>query len=420
MSQNSARGGSGWRREVGRGWPVLIATVLGGALGAGVFTSFPLGFFMAPLEAEFGWSRAAIGLASSVFLAGMLILLPVVGWLCDRFGPRLVAITAIVSSSAVYAALPFVVTSEIWTLYAGYFAVALGGAGTSFVVYSRTINAWFTDARGFALGVMIAGPGVATALVPFILPPLMEAYGWRAGYLAISGIVLLALPLVVPLLRDPPERQAAVAVGGHEALGGIAMPEILRTRAFWTMAVAVVLGSAALAASIVHLVPMYRDMGASSLQTQFAVSALGVSMIVSRPLVGFLLDRLHPPAVAAACLAMTALALAIASNMGPGFILIFAIALGLGLSAEGDVLAFLCSRFFGLRAYGAAYGWLYAAATLGYVAGPVLAGIAYTSHGGYDLARQIAAGLCIVSAALIFSLGLGDSRAPLGLRPKRT
>lgn len=415
MDSDAADSSPTWGSELRRGWLVLLATVLGGALGAGVFTSFPLGFFMAPLEAEFGWSRAAVGLASSVFLTGMLVLLPPIGWLCDRYGPRPVAIAAILSSAAVFAAMPFVITSSIWTFYAAYLALALGGAGTSFVVYSRTVNAWFFKARGFALGVMIAGPGVATAVVPFLLPPFIASYGWRTGYFVLSGIVLLALVFVVPLLRDPP-KPAAEADAGPVILDGMTMPQIVRTRAFWTMAAAVVLASAALAGAIVHMVPMYRDMGSTAFQTQMAVSALGFSMIVARPVVGFALDRLHPPSVAALSLLVTGAALMLAGQMGPGFALLFAIAMGLGLSAEGDLLAFLCGRFFGLRAYGQAYGWLYGAATVGYVLGPILAGYAYTQNGDYEVARQLAAGLCAAAALAIFSLGFGDSRRQLGQR----
>ena len=50
---------------------------------------------------------------------------------------------------------------------------------------------------------------------------------------------------------------------------------------------------------------------------------------------------------------------------------------GLGLGAEVDLIAFLQSRYLGLRAFGEIYGYLFAVFMLGSAMGPFLMGMSY-------------------------------------------
>jgi MFS family permease len=57
--------------------------------------------------------------------------------------------------------------------------------------------------------------------------------------------------------------------------------------------------------------------------------------------------------------------------------------IGLSLGAEVDILAYLTSRYFGLKAFGTIYGMFFAAVLFGTAFGPVSFGLAFERTGTY-------------------------------------
>jgi len=68
------------------GWVVLALCFLTTLTSAGVRSSPSV--LIHPLEAEFGWSRAAIALVVGMNLLLFGIASPISGWLLDRYGSR--------------------------------------------------------------------------------------------------------------------------------------------------------------------------------------------------------------------------------------------------------------------------------------------------------------------------------------------
>ena len=71
-----------WRRS----WTVVLAGALGFALSS--VTTYSLGPFIAPLEAEFGWSRAEIASGMTLYAILGIVLAPLAGAVIDRLGAR--------------------------------------------------------------------------------------------------------------------------------------------------------------------------------------------------------------------------------------------------------------------------------------------------------------------------------------------
>jgi cyanate permease len=79
--------------------------------------------------------------------------------------------------------------------------------------------------------------------------------------------------------------------------------------------------------------------------------------------------------------------------------------LGVGIGAEGDIMAYLVSRYFGLRAFGEIYAYVLAIYTLGAVVGPLLMGVSFDSTGSYDLVLIPFLLLTFAGAVLMTRLG---------------
>src|SRR3954470_17898894 len=76
------------------GWLVVAVVLLVSMVGTG--TRMASGVMIKPLEAEFGWDRASISLALAIGLLANGPGPPFGGKLFDRFGPRRVAIGALI------------------------------------------------------------------------------------------------------------------------------------------------------------------------------------------------------------------------------------------------------------------------------------------------------------------------------------
>src|SRR5260370_38197161 len=105
------------------------------------------------MDQKSDWGRAAIQVAFRIFVLTETWLVPVEGWLVDRFGPKIVVLVG-----GVLVGIAWVLNSiadELWTLY---IAAAIGGIGAGAAYGTSIGNAlkWFPDRRGLAAGLTAA------------------------------------------------------------------------------------------------------------------------------------------------------------------------------------------------------------------------------------------------------------------------
>jgi MFS family permease len=136
--------------------------------------------------------------------------------------------------------------------------------------------------------------------------------------------------------------------------------------------------------TIVHLVPLLTDRGIPASRAVVVFSGIGVSLIVGRLLCGFLLDRFFGPHVAVTFVVLPMLGVVtLLASSDPALTTLGALLVGLGMGAEVDLIGYLQSRYFGLRAFGQIYGYLFAVFTVGTGLGPFVMGATYDAFGSY-------------------------------------
>jgi MFS family permease len=64
-------------------------------VGAASLLFYSIGVFFEPFQREFGWNRGEISGALIYLTLGLVICGPIVGWLIDRYGARIVALVSI-------------------------------------------------------------------------------------------------------------------------------------------------------------------------------------------------------------------------------------------------------------------------------------------------------------------------------------
>jgi MFS family permease len=171
---------------------------------------------------------------------------------------------------------------------------------------------------------------------------------------------------------------------------------------FWLLAASFAMMSLSFAGFLPHFVPMLTDGGLSPVTAGTIAAEIGLAVIASRLVIGFLMDRLFAPRIAIAMSLIAASGFIILVVNGIAAASLTAIALGLAMGAELDLMGFLVARYFGLREFGRIYGWLYGAFIFASGLGPLWVGALRDANGNYTLALGIgAAGLLVACVGFL-------------------
>ncbi|MGS1016527.1 MFS transporter [Allosphingosinicella humi] len=368
-----------------------------------VFATFSL--FMLPLASEFGWGRGEISLALVISSGCAALSDPIVGRLVDRWGVRRVLLPGMLLFAFANAALS-TLTGALAQLYAYSVLLGIGSAMCAGVPYSKVIAGWFHERRGLVLGVALGiGAGAGSAIMPQIARPLIEEYGWREARLLLSGLLIFfAFPIMLFFLRESPA--AAAGSGARAAMPGVAAAEAIRTRLFQVIFAMIFVGTMVLAGTVVHLIAMLADHGLTVAVATSFYSAYAVSNVAGHALIGYLQDRFQSPRVGLPVYgAALAGILLLAFSESTPLLLLGAVCLGLGFGAEVSLGAYWVARYWGLKAYGEVYGFLYCAASAGAAIGPFLMGTIFDLTGSYDPVLIAFAGVILVCICINLLLG---------------
>ena len=392
------------------GWKVLIASLLGTAFGASPLPFNTIGFFIDPLQQEFGWSRTEISFGITIY--GMLaaFLAPVFGWLADRFGVRLVALASLAIFALVFASFA-IMPSALWAFYLLWVLIGLFGIGSTPVTWSRAINLWYFRQRGLALGLTLVGTSISAMILPFLTTTFIAEFGWRASFALLSLLPLaVALPVGLFWFREPTpeERPAEIGAGATSDLPGLTLSEAMRLPRFWILWLSVAVITLAYAGALVHMPSMLSARQFEPTLIATVMSVFGLSIFAGRIITGLLLDRFWAPLVTLPILCLPALscwlllgdgAMSFATAMLAAFLM------GFAAGAETDLVAYLAGRYFGMKSYGQIYGVQYMAFGLMAALSPTVYGWVRDTTGSYDGILSIAAGMFIGGALMMLLLG---------------
>jgi MFS family permease len=393
-----------------RKWWVVGAAIVGMSTGPGQFAFGSLSLFIIPLGAEFGWDRAEISTAATVFTVALMFSLPVLGRLVDLYGSRRVLLPSMFLVALLLSSIPLTL-STLWHLWFIFALIGCLGAGANSVPYMRTVTAWFDRRRGLALGITLAGAGFGYSYVPPLVQIAIDSHGWRSAYFLLAGIILvIALPIVFLFFRESPQERAGIAAKlsdspSSDDLPGHTRSQALRSRVFWQLFLAFGLLSCSLYGLMLHSVPMLSDRGMSSGSAALAASTIGITIMISRVIVGYLIDRIFAPKVAACAFALSAAGLVVLALGGiDGAAYAAMVLVGFSIGAEMDLMTFLASRYFGLRHFGEIYGILFGSLLIGTSIGPLVFGWSFESSGSYTSILWGAAVIVAVSAIITLAL----------------
>jgi OFA family oxalate/formate antiporter-like MFS transporter len=229
--------------------------------------------FVNPIDQKYHWGRAAIQVAFTIFVLMETWLVPLEGYLIDKFGPRVM-----IGGSGVLVAIAWVINSVADSPSLLYVGAAIGGIGAG-VIYGGSVgNAlkWFPDRRGLAAGLTAAGFGAGSALTVIPIANMIQSSGYQSAFLWFGlgqgiVVVLIALFLRAP---EPGEVNVPAAPAVAQSKRDYGPSEVLRTPVFWVMYVMFVMVGAGGLMATAQLAPIAKDFNVGGIP----VSILGITL----------------------------------------------------------------------------------------------------------------------------------------------
>lgn len=399
-------------------WYLPIAASLGYATA--VMYVYSMGPYIGPIQEEFGWSRAQVssGITIAAFLSA-LFCIPI-GILVDRIGPRRVGLVGVVLMCGCVALLGTATGTRfnwisLWCLLA---------VSTMFVqatVWTSAVNSRFVASRGLALAITLSGASVAATIFPILSTWLIEKYDWRTSYMAMAGIwVVITLPFMFFCFRGAQDQKTTQAAPVDKAgIPGLTIEQGVRSSALYKLLMAGGFFAFTAIGIVVHFVPILKDSGTDPLAAAGVASLIGIFSIVGRLGTGFLLDRFpsHLVGAVAFVIPIFACLLLIYDGGNPLSQSIAAAIFGLTLGSEVDVIAYLAAKYFGLKNFGALYGALVMALSLGTAFGPLGAGAIYDQYNSYVPFLILTAVLMGASAIALITLTTTPTAEEVNAQP---
>ena len=395
-------------------WLQLVLGIAGMILIANLQYSWTL--FVGPMSAAHGWSRAAIQVAFTIFIITETWLLPFLGSVSDRFGPR----TATVGGG-VMVALGWSLDGLADGLPTLYLGAAATGIGAGLVYGTAVGNAlkWFPDRRGLAAGLTAAGFGAGSALTVVPVSDWIGSHGYQSAFLTFGlgqGACLLAMAL---WLRRPP----AAPPSKTSRTADKTPLQVLREPAFYVMYAIFVLVAAGGLMATAQLATIAADFGVQNTP----VSLLGLTMPaltfaltldrvmngLSRTFFGWVSDRLgrENTMFIAFLLEAGGIASLVVFARDP---VLFVLVTGVVFFAWGEIYSLFpaaCSDRFGIRHATANYGMMYTAKGVAALLVPMSALL--EAKFGWTIVFWLASGANFLAAALaLFAL------KRIGVRPR--
>jgi OFA family oxalate/formate antiporter-like MFS transporter len=237
--------------------------------------------FVGPITDKYGWTRAAVQVAFTIFVLTETWLVPIEGYLVDKFGPRPVVLVG-----GLLCGVGWVMNSMATTLPMLYVAATVSGVGAGAVYGTCVGNAlkWFPDRRGLAAGLTAAGFGAGSALTVLPIQAVIKSMGYETAFLYFGIgqgliVVLVALGMTDPrhMMKAGFPKTASAARRSARVIQtkrDYRPMEIIREPVFWVMYVMFVLVAAGGLMAVAQLAPIAKDMKIADVP----VSILGLTL----------------------------------------------------------------------------------------------------------------------------------------------
>jgi OFA family oxalate/formate antiporter-like MFS transporter len=387
-------------------WTQLLIGIVCMAMIANLQYGWTL--FVNPIADKYHWTKAAIQVAFSIFVLTETWLVPIEGYLVDKYGPR-----AVILVGGILCGLGWTINSYADTLTMLYIGAAVGGIGAGAVYGTCVGNAlkWFPDRRGLAAGLTAAGFGAGSALTIIPISTFIKSSGYEAAFLYFGigqGVIVF---IMAWLLVRPPAFTAPASTKVNQSRRQYSPGEMVRTPSFWIMYVMFVMVGAGGLMAVAQLAPIAKDFKIADVPVSLVgitlpalTFALAIDRIlngVTRPFFGWVSDQIGRELTMLIAFGLEAVGILALYMVGNDPVL-FVILTGLVFFAWGEIYSLFpstCADTYGSKYAAANAGLLYTAKGTASLLVP-LSSVLVAATGGWHSVFIVAAVMNAIAALM--------------------
>jgi len=384
----------------GQNWLVVLA------LFATLFFVFGSGYntasvFFTPVLDSFGWSRARLSSLQTALALSAAFSIPAVGWLLDHVQAR-----AVICVGIILTACGFVVAGRATSfdqMALAYVLLGLGlGIGT-LLPCSLVVAREFSEQRGRALGITMAGTTSGGMVMTLVANGLIEHAGWRASYIILTlPMLFVSLPLVLMWVRTRPHDPRSQRSELSSKPPGLDVGEALRTRSFWIIGLVQFCFIFASTGGTLHLIPYLIVIGYDPSRAALILSLTMGLAAIGKITLGYTAERIG----SRAALTLNLIMLAIGQTLllgarNPAMLFAYTAVYGLMSGAPLALVPLMIADSLGLKRFGSLSGLAGIFTTIGAGTGPVAAGLLFDRTASYHTAFELFALVLVVAGCAV-------------------
>ena len=406
------------------GWTIVAVMAASGAVSMAM-GSLNFGLFIKPMGDDLGIGRASFGWAQTARHSASSVTSPIIGWLIDRFGSRVMLPVATLATGAAMVGLAYMsLPWHLITLFAVMGLVGMSGPGA--LVTSVPVLKWFVRERGRAIAFTSLGIPIGAVLFVPLTQFLIDGVGWQTAWvvLAIIGVAVI-VPLSAVFVRRQPEDMGLLPDGaaspstgdngprGREPADEVSwtVQEAIRTSTLWRLVVVFCAVQLAVGTVALHRIAAFMDRGLDPTLISFATAFDAVCAGASTFAFGMLVRRVPARFLGGLGFSMLATASVMtvyATNL-PIMFISMAI-FGLGIGGMMFLQSFIWADYFGRESVGSIRGLVNPINLVVGGLGAPAAGYVRDITGSYDPAWW--AGVVLMTFAAVLTVVTPPPRKP--------
>jgi len=367
--------------------------------------------FVLPIQHHFGWTKAEIQIAFTIFILFETWLVPFEGAIVDRIGPRWMIAAGGVCTFIAWG-IDSMATS-LWMLYLGGAIAGFAGGAVYGTCVGNALK-WFPDKRGLCAGLTAAGFGAGAAITIAPIRAMISSSGYQHTFLVFAIIYGVIIVVVSNFIRAPRDSDIPpVTIKVAQSTRDLPPSQAVRSPIFWIMYLMFFLVAAGGLMSAAQLAPIAKERGiADALVTIFgittpaivaALTAHSITNGVGRPLNGWISDHIGRANMMGIAFGIEALCIAAFGFFGTTPIS-FIITDALVFLFWGDIFSLFAATVgdaFGRRYVTVNYGIMYTAKGVASLLVP-LGNVLTHMTGGWHAVYAVGCGMNVVAALLGF------------------
>ncbi|WP_336490164.1 oxalate/formate MFS antiporter [Methylobacterium nigriterrae] len=385
-------------------WIQLIAAIA--AMVAIANLQYAWTLYVPEIEKVYGWSRASIQTAFTIFVVFQTWLTPVGGSLLDRFGPRLIMVIG-----GLCAGTSWLLDSYASSLTEFYIAAIIGGigAGTVYLTAANVAVVWFADRRGLAAGLVGAGFGGGSALTIIPIANLIKESGYQAAFFWFAFIISAVIIGAGLVIRAPRPGEAPETTRPNQTRRSYTLRQAVRMPVFYVMFLIVTCVITGGLMAVAQLGLIAKDLGVKDVPVNayfFTMAALPFALMMdrivngfSRPFFGWISDHIGRENTMFVAFGLEGLGILALSELG-SHPWAFLLTSGIVFFAWGEIYSLfsaVTADTFGTRHYGKIYGLLYCSKGVGALLVP-FSNIMMEASGSWTSVLYLTAGMNFLAA----------------------